>query len=151
MTEKLITPKEIESGIATEYLPFFQIGSVSFAPIVKPVIEAFWEAVRIFAPKVKLVKPIHVLLGTSPFSVEKEEFVMHFASKGDVLHFVVESFIFIDVAKVIKYPKELQIASFLEEFVHAFMNVKDEDLTKFIVEDIYAGIRVVNGAYVATK
>ena len=147
----LITIEEIKAGIKEIYRPFFLIGSASFNPQVKPVIESLWEAIDIFAPKIKLGKPVHVLLATSPFKVDKENFAMSFESKGDVINFVVESFIFLDAIKMFGYPKELQIASIIEEFVHAFMNVSDEELVKFIVRDIYPKISVVDGCYSLLK
>lgn len=142
-----ITAKEIESGISESIRPFFHIGSATLINQALPVIESFWQAVNIFVPKVRLVRPMHVFFGTSPFRIEKENFDFSYSSKGDVINSVLETFIFLDVDKMFRYPKELQIASIIEEFVHGFMNVTDEDLTKEIVSKFYPGIILVNGCY----
>lgn len=145
--DDLIFEKEVEAGVPEALRSFFLITCEPLSRKAAPVIGSIWEAIKIFAPKIKLVRPMHIVIGVSPFKVEQENFCFSFSSKGLVINSVLETFIFLDVDKMFCYSKELQIATVLEEFVHGFMNVVDEELTKRIVCSFYSEVILINGCY----
>jgi hypothetical protein len=65
---QLITVEQINAGIDPKYQPFFQVGAATMYRSAFPLIEALWEAIRIFAPLVRLDHPAHVLIGAAPFA-----------------------------------------------------------------------------------
>ena len=79
---------------------------------------------------------------------EIDAFEMEFRPKENVINFVAGDYVFIDASKIYSLPEELQIVSIIEELVHAYMNVANEDLTKLIVCDIYDRVSFVDGRYV---
>lgn len=147
----MITQDIIQSRIDSKYSPFFKVTSPVLSNECESVIESFLEAVKIFAPKIKLTTPFLIFIGTSPFNGCFDYFNMMFESKNGSVNFVAGNWIFLDIVKISYCPKEIQIASIIEEFVHAYMNVSNEDLTKLIVCDIYNRVGFIGNRYVVNS
>lgn len=139
---------DIKNMIPIEYQPFFKIISKPLISDAEKVADSFIKAIKIFAPNVRLVIPHVVFIGWTPFKCEIDAFEMEFRPKENVINFVAGDYVFIDASKIYSLPAELQIASIIEELVHAYMNVANEDLTKLIVCDIYDRVSFVDGRYV---
>lgn len=144
---ELISLEEVVAGIDEKYRPFLNVAIAELRRPAMPVVEALWEAVRLVAPAVRLIHPIHVLLSKAPFVVPLSNGTLTFSPRDGVINVAIENLVFLDVVKIISYPHEIRVASIVEELVHALMQVADEGLTSHIVALIYSGVVVVNGQY----
>jgi len=142
-----ISLEEVLGGIDESYRPFLKVATATLLRPCMPVVEALWQAVRLVAPAIRFVQPVHVLLSRAPFEVPLSNGTLMFNPRPGVINVAMENIIFLDVLKIIQYPREIQIATIVEEFVHALMHVTDEELTSHIVALLYPGVRVVNGQY----
>jgi len=142
-----ITVATVNAGIPEEFRPFFRISSMPAKDAAIPFFEAFWFAIKIFAPKIQLVRPMQTIISTSPFEFELNHCSFTVTTNKSVINMVAENLVFLDVVKTMRYPGAIRVAVILEEFVHAYMNVTDEDLTKRIVTNFYDAVTLVDGCY----
>ena len=145
--EQFISAEYIQNQINPVYSPFFLINSSNLNIGFKPVINSFLEAIELFAPNINFNKTVQIIIGSSVFDVRLSNSTLKLEVKPEVVNLYVESMIFIDVCKMLNYGREQQIVAVLEEFVHAFMNVKNEELAAKIVCDIYGKASYCNGHY----
>ncbi len=139
---------EVDAGIPAEFRSFFQVAKVNPDLATLPIIESFWTAVALFGRVSRLSRPCKIILDTSPFSVNIGPGVLSFAANDDIYGQAIENLVFIDLKKLTGFSPKIQIATIMEEFVHALMDVKDEDLASKIVVNIYPKINYITGRYV---
>lgn len=53
----------------------------------------------------------------------------------------------LDVQKLSPLPEPLRVTTILEELVHAWMHIHDEDLASLVVCYLYPEVRYENGKY----
>lgn len=145
--EQIITIQDIEAGIPEKLRLFFQITSPNLHMIAKPAIESLWYAISAFSKVSRMRKTCAIIIGTQPFSVPIGSGILSFNPFADTIHVAIENIIFLNIDKLLNFPKNIQIATIIEEFVHALMDVKDEDLTSHIVSHIYPQANLINGKY----
>jgi len=145
MGEGIITVQEIESGLPDKAQGHLLIEAATLLEGARPVIQSFWLAVGAILPSVRLTTPVHVIFATSPFDLNLGNCRFTFTFNEAAVNMHMDNFIFIDVVKTAAYPRNLQVASILEELVHAMMNISDEILVKHVVANLFPGVRLVNG------
>lgn len=143
-----ISPADITAGIPGAHREMFLVTAGELQPVCMPVIEAFWEAVRHFAPAVRKGRIAHVVFGEAPFHLSMPSGTLSFSPPPQVINAAIEHLIFLDIRKMLPLPRGLQVACIVEEFVHAIMHVSDERITSHVVALLYPGISVVNDQYV---
>jgi hypothetical protein len=142
-----ITASEIEAGIPEKYRCYFLVSAADLSRQCQPVVESFWEAVRVFAPAARLSCPAQIIIAARPFRITLGSGVLEYHPRHETINATVEHFVFLDVARLMPLQKHLQVACILEEFVHALMHVSDEGLTSLIVTHLYHGVVLVHGRY----
>lgn len=148
MSSEIISVSEIQNGLLEEIRSFIAIDAVPLSQSFRPVVEALWTAAQKIMPSIRLRKRINVVLAKSPFVLNLPPVgQLTFIPLGDAVHVTVEDIIFIDCEKMMQYEFPYQVVSVLEEFVHAFMNVTDEELVKHIVCMLYPDFEYSGGRY----
>jgi len=143
----LLSIADIKAGIPAEFRSFFQIVKLNPDLITLQLAESFWHSIALFGRVSRLSKPCKIILDTSPFCIDLGVGKLSFLAEEKTYHIAIENIVFLDIKKAAMLPQNFQIATFLEEFVHALMDVEDEDLTSKIVAAIYPGIKYVDGKY----
>lgn len=114
----------------------------------RPLVEALWRASARIAPVIRLRKRVILVISGSPWNIDFPGLgTLTVTPKGEAIHLTVEDLIFLDANKVQGYEPSYQEVSILEELVHAFMNVSDEDLVKEIVCKLYKDFEFTGGQY----
>lgn len=139
---------EVQAGMSVEFQSFFQIVKMNTELITWQIVESFWAAVDLCGRVLFLSRPCKIILDTSPFGVNVGNGILAFTPNDNVYGLAVSNLVFIDLKKFACLSQNLQIAIILEEFVHAMMDVKDENLASEIVANIYPNIKYINGKYV---
>lgn len=147
----LLTDEQVLAHVDPAYWPRLSITcALNDVPEVKPVLEAFWEACRLFFPTVRIGgSHRQVVLGVAPFQLDLPHGSLKWEPNSNVYHIALETFIFIYAQKLLSVASNLRVACVLEEFVHSYMSVSDEDLTSKIVAAIYPGVRWEGGRYIS--
>ena len=142
-----ISAKDVSAGISEEHRGYFllQMGNLDDAYL--PVIKALWEAIGEFSPFVRHLQPTIIILDVRPFTMVTPLRTLTWDPKPHVAHTCIEHMIFIDIAGMAKLKHAFMVTAFLEELVHAVMNIADEPLTKTIVTTIYPKVIFLNGQY----
>lgn len=144
---EIISATNIILGIPEQWRPTFGIVECKLSPKYKPVIESLWIAIKLFASISRLSTKCKIILGKSPFIVELGANGKLTFTSDDAINIAIENLIFIDVKKLLPLKPRIRVATIIEEFVHALMDVEDERLTSNIVALIHKEIKVLNGAY----
>lgn len=145
--ENPITTPEIEAGIPERLRWCFLVSSANLNRVCLPVVQAFWEAVHVFAPAARLSSPAQVILATRPFRITLGSGTLEYHPKDETINAAIEHLVFLDVGRLLPLAHELRVACIVEEFVHALMHVSDERLTSIIVAHLYPGVVLVDGRY----
>jgi hypothetical protein len=145
--QDIISEKEILNGLPEPIRYFLAIGTCRMPRSLEPVIKAFWAAANIINSVTHTKRRIHVLFGQAPFVINLKTGELRYTPNGEVIHATIEDFIFLDCIKTHHLPFQIQVACILEEFVHALMQISDENLTTQIVAWLYDGVRIVDGKY----
>ncbi len=146
-----ITATDIKKLLPPEFLYVLKIVAPPLPQYFEPVISAFCIAANKIISVAMIRRPITIVFGKSPFNISLTSGDLSYHPRIDVINACIENFVFIDCAKILPMPLEIQIATILEELVHAIMNVSDERLTSQIVALIYDGVHLVQGKYDVAK
>lgn len=138
---EFISEELIRSKIPASLNRYLDIAVAEIPTDMMPVVEAFWTATRIIAPKINGLfrRGVTLVLSIPPFRRNTGVGVLSFApASEEVIAVAFENMILFDFNKLddISAP-ELRVASILEEFVHCFMSVSDERLVGQIVALMY--------------
>ena len=142
-----ITPAEITEGLPDKFRPFLLVEACPLPRPFFPAIHAFWEATKIIQPTIRVMRHVNIVFAASPFTLNMPSGLLTYTTKPEVINACFNDLIFIDCNKMISYPFEIQIACVLEELVHIFYNVIDENLTTQIVGLLFPLIEVKDGKY----
>lgn len=152
MVSSLISASEIQNGLPEPIRPFLSVEAVPLPESFRPLVEALWKAAEKIAATVRLRKRVIVVISASPWNVEFPSVGrLTLTPLGDAIHLTVEDIIFIDANKMQSYDSAYKQVSILEELVHAFMNVSDEQLVKQIVCELYKEFEFTGGQYCLRK
>jgi hypothetical protein len=83
----------------------------------------------------------------APFTLNLANGELKYSPREGVINVCLCDMIFIDCEKMIRYPFQIQVACFLEEFIHIVMHISDESLVLHIVALLYDGVEIVDGKY----
>jgi len=153
---KIYTRDIIQSGIPENIKSFIRVES---NPLPEPQIiniKAFWEACNIISKYVEITKVITVIIGTSKFIIDFNGGNLEYIQKPSAIHTTMfKSLIFLNFEKMPINPSQMlfenRVASILEEFVHALMNINNEDLAHRIVALIYEKVEYIDGKIIPTS
>lgn len=130
----VLTSKVITEGLPPNIAPFFLVDTVALpVPIFFPVVEAFWEAVRIIAPTIRTFRQVNILFGTDNFTINMSAGTLIYSKNTEVINACFNDIIFIDCERLIVEDHPTRVACILEELIHIFYNVIDETVTAKIV------------------
>lgn len=148
MINEPISVIEIQAGLPEEIRPFLIVEAAPLPQSFRPLVEALWRASARIAPVIRLRKRVILAISGSPWNIDFPGLgTLTVTPKGEVIHLTVEDLIFLDANKMQGYDPSYQEVSILEELVHAFMNVSDEDLVKEIVCQLYRDFEFTGGQY----
>lgn len=147
----MIATSDFEGVIPEHLRPFILVESATLPEGFRPVLEAFGTAVRCLDGKIKLRRPVHIIVGAAPFKVHLQTGTLSYTPRGEVINMALEdAIIFLDAVKMVSRPQPVIVACILEEFAHAAMSVLDEELASRIVSLLFPGIKLVDGKYSAS-
>ncbi len=148
---KPILAEDLSTGVPDTVRPFVLIDSPALPESCEPIARAFWTAIRAIEPALRVPRQINVVFATSPFTLNMPTGELRYTPKPEVINALVNDIVFIDCNKLIGRPFPILVACILEEFVHAWLNIKDEGLTSLVVTQLYTGVRLFEGKYVAAE
>jgi hypothetical protein len=144
----VIDSKTISTGLPQDIAPFFLIDTVTFpGPIFFPIVEAFWEAVRIISPTIRTFRQINIFFGTNNFTINMSSGCLAYSKKTEVINSCFNDMIFIDCDRLLVESHTARVVCILEELVHTLYNVRDETITTKIVCLLFPKVKEVNGKY----
>lgn len=135
-----MTSEQIYQFLPPNLRSFFLIESslTSNASPVQQSIQAFAEAVRLLFSVASPTKVVTVVFAGREVTIEISAAEFTHKLIPPTFHLTLNHHtIYLDVVSAIQYNYEEQVACYLEELVHAFMNTSDEMLTHKIVELLY--------------
>lgn len=130
--------------IPQEYRAFFLIENaidLSHTEVQKSL-KAFSEAVSILFSHINPTKVVTVIFAGREVTLEIHGIHIHHRLIEPTLHLTLNhNTIYLDIPSAILHTYEEQVAGYLEELVHAFMNTANEPLTHQIVEWLYPKVK----------
>jgi hypothetical protein len=149
MDTYMYSGNDLEARLPDALRPFIAIESLPLPePIFQIAAQALQTASECLAAVAWVRRRAHMVFATAPFRLELSSGQLSYTPNQDVIHAHIEDNIFIDVNKLLALPFPLQVATILEELVHVFLNISDEELVSVVVAKIYEGICWVDGKYV---
>lgn len=144
-----ITAEEIEGGIAAEHRNLFTITSAPLPRGMFRIVEAFWVAYAAIAPATGFMHRVHIIFATAPFSLNLANGELRYTPHNpETIGTHVHGLVFLDCNNLLPLAYEHQVACILEELVHAFMHIRDENLVSVVVASLYSGVQWIGGKYV---
>ena len=131
MNKARISRQQILNNIPEQYRHYFNIVILDIAQDIYPLFKNFTDAVNILCKHAQINKKVDIF-----FTSSKSNGIV----SSEAVHVYYNGCIFYDLAKANLYPREIQIAAFLEELAHTYMNISDEILVKKVVAWMYEGI-----------
>ena len=144
-----ITEAQFNETIPVPLRPYIHVASLPLTSKFSTLLDAFRIAVNALEGKIRVVRPLEVIIGKAPFNVRLGNGNLRYTPKDDqvINAHIDDRIVFLDAEKIGRYQQELQVACILEEFAHAIMNISDEQLVSDVVALLYPGVVVVNGKY----
>lgn len=137
-----LSEKDILKNINEKYRSFFNIHPVRFVQSEHQVFKNFVEAVNILCKFIDINKKVDIhFISTENPIFNADGTLISFQFRNDGIHMTYNSSIFLNTHISKEYPDELQIAAYLEELLHFFMNIKDEHLVKQVLAIMYPVVK----------
>ena len=143
----MLTNDDIQKALQAEYIPFFQLALLNVPDEGKYVVKPFSVAADLILSVLRAPRRIKVVIGTSPFVLNLGTDEIRITLNEPTINTSAGDAVFLDWKKMVDESFEYQVAMILEEFVHAFMSVSNEELTQKIVVSLYKEVKLVNGRY----
>lgn len=142
MSEVRISREQILNNIPEEYRHYFNIAISDITQDIYPLFKNFTDAVNILCKFTHINKKVDIFFtSTSGGGIAtSDNLTLQYYIHPEAIHIYYNNCIFYDLTKAVLYPRETQIAIYLEELTHAYMNIKDEELVKKVVAWMYDGI-----------
>lgn len=142
MTNEIITKQEIIEMIDPEYRYFFDLRIDDVTSDLKPQFELLSEAIHLFCKFAHINKKADLFFNWGNQGVaHSEDFLFHYQINSPAIHIHYNNSIFFNLFISAKYDYRMQIAMYLEEFAHCYMNIADEILVKKVVSSIYPFVK----------
>ncbi|WP_273384210.1 hypothetical protein [Actinobacillus porcinus] len=130
----MITKKQILSEIPEEYRHFFDIRIDTATNDLHPYFSLFTKAVNIFCQYAHINKKADIFFNIgNKGKAYSNDFNFNYEIMNDAIHICYNNCIFFNLELSSEYPEELQVAMYLEELTHCYMNISDEKLVKIVV------------------
>ena len=144
-----ITESDFNESVPLSLKPYIHVASLLLPSQFAPFLDAFRIAVKCIEPRTRVVRPLEIIIGKAPFELRLGNGNLRYTPKNDqVINVNIDDrMIFLDAEKMMRYPKELQVACILEEFAHTIMNISDETFVSHVVALMYEGVTVIDGKY----
>jgi len=151
-----LTPQTSEDRLtaATPPLlrPFAPVICVQLQAGVLESVAASWaEACRLLLLAVRPERVCTVVFGSSPIKVVAPNGQLFFIPNDDVIGARLNGFIFVEVDRLTARSPAIQVACLLEELVHFFMAVVDEDFVMTVVAALCPQVALIGGLYVEVR
>ncbi|OOH89498.1 hypothetical protein BMT54_06285 [Pasteurellaceae bacterium 15-036681] len=139
----------ILNEISAEYRAFFKIETnLAATSEVVHSIQAFSQAVDLLFARIQPEKVVSCIFGFRELNINFSGLELNYALIQPTLHFTLaHNIIFFDVINSIDKPFDVQVANYLEELIHAFMNTSDEIFTHQIVELVLPSVSYLDGCF----
>jgi len=145
-TEKSVDfiSRNVLPRIPEDIRPFFCIKYCRGTKLGQQTLDALVEAILIFGKQVDISKKCTVFIGNSPFRFNIEPCgSFTYEQKPEFMASAIEyNIIFLDFHILSSVSSEVCIASILEEFVHAFLNIPGHPLANHIVCLLYPAVTI---------
>lgn len=131
MNNLTLTKSDILNRIPEQYRHFIGLNADTFSNgAIQPMFN-FIEAFNLFASFAKINKKVEMFFfSTTPGEIISNAFKIAFTPLNQAIHITQGDNIYFNLHLSSQYRNELQIAMYLEEFAHAYMNIYDEILVK---------------------
>lgn len=150
VTEQTITERDFNDAVPASLRAYVHVASIPLPGVCIGLLDAFRTAMSSLENKVRVVRPLEVIVAKAPFNIVLGNGTLTYTPKTkDVINVHIDDrIILLDAEKMLPLPKALQVACILEEFAHAIMNISDEGLVSDVVALLYHGVVIVDGKYV---
>ena len=144
----MLTTTDIQNVLQQEYIPFFQLILLDVPDEAKYIAKPFAIAADLALSAVRSPRRIKVVIGSSPFIlVHAGRDEIRITLNEATINTIVADAVFLDWKKMSRERFQFQVTMILEEFVHAFMTISNEELTHQVVAWLYKDIKIINGRY----
>lgn len=142
MVKARISRQQILNNIPEQYRHYFNIVISDIDQDLYLLFKNFTDAVNILCEFAHINKKADIFFTptTGLGYATSDNLTIQYKMPPDVIHVYYNGCIFYDLSKASTYPRETQIAMYLEELVHIYMNINDEVLVKKVVSWMYKGI-----------
>lgn len=147
MGNKTITYSDFEKVIPDSLKGLLVVDSRELPNSFQPIVEAFGEAARCIAPVIRMPKRVNTIISTNPFTMNMSTGTLTYSTNDPVINASLNDIVFIECNKMMGMKHQFRVVCILEELVHVFLNVTNENLVTRIVGWLYDGINIVNGKY----
>lgn len=132
-----ITRNDIMQHIPEAYRHFFDLQVNKITSDLERPFKLFTQAVNILCAFANINKKADIFFNLgNKGQAYSENFLLNYEIRGNAIHIYYNNCIFFDIAKSSLYSEPLQLAMYLEELCHCYMNIKDEVLVKAVVANI---------------
>lgn len=142
-----ITDEDFEKVIPAALAGFLTVERFNLPDEYMPVVDDFKKAAQAISRVIRIPKRVNVLIGDSPFEVELANGSFVYTMHAGVVNTTFNDMIFLDCQRMLRYPKIIRVACILEEFVHSFLNISNEDIASHVVCQIYPSVSYSGGKY----
>lgn len=141
MIMEYITRNNIMQHIPDAYRHFFDLRVDKVSPNLERTFKLFTQAVNILCEFADINKKADIFFNLgNKGQAYSENLLLDYEIRGNAIHIHYNNCIFFDIAKSSLYSEPLQLAMYLEELCHCYMNIKDEVLVKVVVANICPNI-----------
>lgn len=130
-----INAKQFNETIPTSLRPYINVSSVPLPAKHKELLEAFKIAIKCIENKIRVTSPLEVVIAKAPFKIQLGIGALCYTPKSsNIINVCINNMlVLLDAEKMFRYKIEIKTACILEEFVHALMNIKDEQLVSILL------------------
>ncbi|OOF49293.1 hypothetical protein BKK54_09190 [Rodentibacter genomosp. 1] len=142
MTNSVITKKQISDMISEEFRYFFDLRLDSVTSDLQQPFQLLVEAINLFCKFANINKKAELFFNLgNQGTAFSYDFVFQYHINPPAIHIYYNNCIFfnLDISK--QCDSRMQIAMYLEELAHCYMNISDEILVKKVVCSMYPLVR----------
>ncbi|MCK3657238.1 hypothetical protein A4G18_00510 [Pasteurellaceae bacterium Pebbles2] len=133
----VITKQQISSMIIEEYRYFFDLRFDTLTiDLIRPF-ELLTEAINLFCQYANINKKAELFFNYGNQGVLHSPNINIQYEISSAIHIHYNNCIFFNIYLSSKYDHRMQIAMYLEELAHCYMNIEDEILVKKVVSTMY--------------
>lgn len=142
MMNRIITKQEIMEMIIPEYRYFFDLRIDNVTSDLKPQFELLSEAINLFCKFTNINKKADLFFNFgNQGAAQSVDLILQYQINSPAIHIHYNNCIFFNLFLSSQYDHRMQIAMYLEELAHCYMNIADEILVKKVVSLIYPFVK----------